>query len=129
MKQVVKAIGPAHDGGYALLGLSAPCPRAFESKSSLVSRVTEERLENIPREIIERDYGCRDPSRYLRSGETADLRSGGGKICYIASQVVGPTGRVIGVDMNDEMLSLANRYREEFGRRIGYHNVRGGALG
>lgn len=81
-------------------------------------------LEAIPQEIIDRDYGCGDPSRYLRTGETVlDLGSGGGKICYIASQVVGPEGKVIGVDMNDEMLRLANRYREEVGNRIGHHNV------
>ena len=81
-------------------------------------------LEVIPQEIVERDYGCGDPSKYLREGETVlDLGSGGGKICYIAAQVVGPRGRVIGVDMNDEMLGLARSYRREIGDRLGYHNV------
>ena len=47
-------------------------------------------LELIPEEIIERDYGCGDPSQYLKEGETVlDLGSGAGKICFIASQVVG----------------------------------------
>ncbi len=37
-------------------------------------------LDHIPSEIIERDYGCGDPSRYVRSGETVlDLGSGGGR--------------------------------------------------
>ena len=81
-------------------------------------------LEVIPKEILERDYGCGDPSRHLRPGQTVlDLGSGGGKICYIAAQVVGAEGRVIGVDMNGEMLELAERYRKEIGDRIGYHNV------
>lgn len=81
-------------------------------------------LEIIPQEILERDYGCGDPSKYLRPGEIVlDLGSGGGKICYIAAQVVGPAGKVLGVDMNPEMLSLANRYREEIGNRLGYQNV------
>ena len=54
-------------------------------------------LEVIPAEIIERDYGCGDPSRHVRPGEAVlDLGSGGGKICYIAAQVVGATGRVTG---------------------------------
>src|SRR6266487_3949669 len=78
------------------------CPVNYES----------EYLKIIPSEIIERDYGCGDPSRYVREGETVlDLGSGGGKICYIAAQVVGPKGRVIGVDMNDDMLALARKYQ------------------
>jgi ubiquinone/menaquinone biosynthesis C-methylase UbiE len=81
-------------------------------------------LEAIPREVLERDYGCGDPSLYVRPGETVlDLGSGGGKICYIASQIVGRDGRVIGVDMNDEMLGLAEAHREAIGDRLGYHNV------
>ena len=81
-------------------------------------------LEVIPREILERDYGCGDPSSYLDPGETVlDLGSGGGKICYIAAQIVGPEGRVIGIDMNDEMLELAESHRQEIGDRLGYHNV------
>ena len=81
-------------------------------------------LEVIPAEILERDYGCGDPSKHLSPGETVlDLGSGGGKICYIASQVVGPEGKVIGVDMNDEMLALARKYRGAIGEKLGYHNV------
>ena len=54
-------------------------------------------LEVIPAEIIERDYGCGNPSRHVRPGETVlDLGCGGGKICYIASQIVGAEGRVLG---------------------------------
>jgi len=81
-------------------------------------------LDVLPAELVERDYGCGDPSRHLSEGETVlDLGSGGGKICYIASQIVGPRGRVIGVDVNDDMLALARKYRQEIGDRIGYHNV------
>src|SRR6266478_3964263 len=68
----------------------------------------EEYLKAIPQEVIERDYGCGDPSRYLCEGEVVvDLGSGTGKICFIAAQVVGPNGKVIGVDMTDEMLEVA----------------------
>ncbi|NIL95976.1 MAG: methyltransferase domain-containing protein, partial [Planctomycetales bacterium] len=81
-------------------------------------------LKVLPAELIERDYGCGDPSRHLRPGETVlDLGCGGGKICYIAAQVVGPTGRVIGVDKNDDMLTLARRYQQQIGEAIGYHNT------
>ncbi|MEZ5427601.1 MAG: methyltransferase domain-containing protein [Pyrinomonadaceae bacterium] len=81
-------------------------------------------LEILPEEIIRRDYGCGDPSAFVREGETVlDLGSGGGKICYIAAQIVGPEGRVIGVDANREMLALADKYRGEIGRKLGYGNV------
>lgn len=46
----------------------------------------------------------------VRAGETVlDLGSGVGKACFMASQVVGPTGRVIGVDVNDDMLAVLER--------------------
>lgn len=81
-------------------------------------------LDVIPAEIQERDYGCGNPAEFVGEGETVlDLGSGGGKICYITAQIVGPHGRVIGVDMNDQMLTLAEKYREEVGNRLGYHNV------
>lgn len=81
-------------------------------------------LAVIPAEIKERDYGCGDPSRYVQAGETVlDLGSGGGKICYLAAQLVGAAGRVIGVDMNEEMLALAEKYRRGIGDQLGYHNV------
>lgn len=81
-------------------------------------------LQVIPEEVLERDYGCGDPSRYVRAGDTVlDLGSGGGKICFIASQVVGKEGRVIGVDMNDDMLELATRSAPVVAKAIGYDNV------
>ncbi|QDT00751.1 methyltransferase domain-containing protein [Adhaeretor mobilis] len=83
-----------------------------------------ELLEAIPDEILQRDYGCGDPSPFLRSGDTVlDLGSGGGKLCYIAAQVVGAQGRVIGVDCNTEMLQLARKYQAEVAKSIGFDNV------
>jgi arsenite methyltransferase len=81
-------------------------------------------LKVIPQEVIERDYGCGDPSRCLREGETVvDLGSGTGKICFIAAQIVGSKGKVIGVDMTDEMLEVARRNAPIVAERIGYANV------
>jgi arsenite methyltransferase len=91
------------------------CPVDYDSKY----------LNAIPREVIERDYGCGDPSPYLREGETVlDLGSGTGKICFIAAQIVGPKGKVIGVDMTDEMLEVARRNASIVAERIGYANVK-----
>ncbi|NNL85500.1 MAG: methyltransferase domain-containing protein [Myxococcales bacterium] len=90
------------------------CPVEYDSRY----------LEVIPEEVLERDYGCGDPSRFAQEGDTVlDLGSGGGKICFIASQVVGPKGRVIGVDMTDEMLALARGAAPRVAERVGYANV------
>lgn len=81
-------------------------------------------LEVIPDEVIEKDYGCGDPSKWVKAGETVlDLGSGTGKICFIAAQVVGAEGKVIGVDMTDDMLEVANRNAPIVADRIGYSNV------
>jgi SAM-dependent methyltransferase len=81
-------------------------------------------LSVIPQEILERDYGCGDPTPYVSEGEAVlDLGSGGGKLCYILSQVVGERGRVIGVDCNRDMLALARRHQQSVADRLGYGNV------
>lgn len=90
------------------------CPVEYESRY----------LEVLPREVIDRDYGCGNPARHLQEGETVlDLGSGTGKICYIAAQVVGPSGRVIGVDVNEEMLAIARRHRATIAERLGFDNT------
>ena len=81
-------------------------------------------LEAIPKEILERDFGCGDPSRYVRAGDTVlDLGCGAGKICYITAQIVGPQGKVIGVDFNPDMLALARKHQPAVAERLGYNNV------
>ena len=81
-------------------------------------------LKVVPNEIIEKDYGCGDPSKYIREGETVlDLGSGSGKACFIIAQIVGAKGKVIGVDFNPPMLELARKYQKSIGDKLGYHNV------
>lgn len=90
------------------------CPVEYDSRL----------LELIPHEVLERDYGCGDPTRHLREGEAVlDLGSGAGKHCFLAAQVVGPRGRVIGVDMTPEMLEVARRNAPRVAERLGYANV------
>ena len=99
---------------------------AREVQENLCCPVSYDRtlLELLPEEIVAKDYGCGDPSRYVRPGDTVlDLGSGGGKICYMAAQLVGPGGRVIGVDMTDEMLALARKYKPALAARLGEDRV------
>ena len=102
----------------------AACAQAPEASLCCPVEYSEDLLKVIPREVVERDYGCGDPSRYLREGEVVvDLGSGTGKICFIAAQIVGAKGKVIGVDMTDEMLEVARRNAPIVAERIGYTNV------
>ncbi len=79
---------------------------------------------NLPEEIIAKDYGCGDPTRYVNEGETVvDLGSGAGKNCYILAQKVQESGKIIGVDFNDEMLNLARKYQDEMADKLGYRNT------
>jgi SAM-dependent methyltransferase len=81
-------------------------------------------LKAIPAEILEKDYGCGDPTPFVLRGETVlDLGCGGGKLCYIAAQIVGPQGRVIGVDCNPDMLALARKYQSQMAETLGCANT------
>jgi arsenite methyltransferase len=111
---VENAVRERYEAGAKQKEAALCCPVSYDAKY----------LQVIPAEVIEKDYGCGDPSRYLRPGETVlDLGSGSGKICFIAAQVVGPTGKVIGVDMTDEMLAVARRNAPIVAERLGYANV------
>jgi len=112
--KVEEAVRERYAAGAQAMEKALCCPVDYDPKY----------LEIIPNEVIERDYGCGDPSQYLREGETVlDLGSGTGKICFIASQVVGPTGKVIGVDMTDEMLNVARTNAPVVAEKIGFSNV------
>ncbi|MCI0622773.1 MAG: methyltransferase domain-containing protein, partial [Acidobacteria bacterium] len=112
---VETAVRERYDGAARAREAQLCCPVSYDPKY----------LQVISQEILEKDYGCGDPSSYVQKGDTIlDLGSGGGKICYIAAQLVGPSGRVIGVDSNPEMLALARKYQSEIAARLGFDNVR-----
>ncbi len=111
---VAEAVAERYSAGAQAVEAALCCPVDYDPRF----------LAAIPAEVLDRDYGCGDPSRHVGPGETVlDLGSGGGKICFIAAQVVGAQGRVIGVDVNDEMLALAGSAAPEVAEAIGYANV------
>ncbi|MGE5242572.1 MAG: methyltransferase domain-containing protein [Bacteroidota bacterium] len=71
----------------------------------------QEMLKDIHPDVIARSYGCGSPIPPELAGKTVlDLGSGSGRDCFILSKLVGPAGRVIGVDMTPEQLDTARRH-------------------
>jgi arsenite methyltransferase len=102
--------------GRAVPGCCGPNPSA-----SLQLGYTPEDLAAVP-EGANLGLGCGNPQAIaaLRPGETVlDLGSGGGFDCFLAARQVGPTGRILGVDMTPAMITKARANAE----RIGAANV------
>ena len=77
----------------------------------------------IPEEVLKISYGCGTPAglKTVRAGETVlDIGSGGGIDCFEASRLVGPTGRVIGIDMTETMLAIARKNAGVVATNLGY---------
>ena len=78
-------------------------------------------LAEIDREILDRFYGCGSPIPSCLEGCTVlDLGCGAGRDAYLASRLVGPNGRVIGVDMTAEQLAVARRHQAAQAKRFGF---------
>ncbi|MFN0095886.1 MAG: arsenite methyltransferase [Dehalococcoidia bacterium] len=70
----------------------------------------QEEVADLPSTVTDVSFGCGNPTAIsaLQPGETVlDLGSGGGIDCFLAAKMVGPEGRVFGVDMTREMIDLA----------------------
>jgi len=75
-------------------------------------------LQELPGSAIAASIGCANPVAVadLRPGEVVlDLGSGGGLDVLLSARRVGPTGKVYGLDMTDEMLDLARANQAEAG--------------
>ena len=82
-------------------------------------------LSNIHADVLSRYYGCGLVCPPLLEGcKVLDLGSGTGRDVYALAQLVGATGEVIGVDMTDEQLAVAEEHREYHAEKFGYDNVR-----
>ena len=78
-------------------------------------------LAELHEEIRARYYGCGLViPEALEGMRVLDLGCGAGQDCYLLSRLVGPEGRVVGVDMTPEQLAVAKRHREYHADRFGY---------
>lgn len=76
---------------------------------------------NVHEEIQRRFYGCDSPIPDAVEGRTIlDLGCGTGRDVYLCSQLVGPEGKVIGVDMTSEQLDVAKAYVDHHMARFGH---------
>ena len=83
-------------------------------------------LSHIPSEVMDISYGCGSPVNRanIAPGESmVDLGSGGGIDCFIAAKIVGPEGKVTGVDMTENMLANARKNAEQVSKNLGYNNT------
>lgn len=81
---------------------------------------------HIPQEVLDISYGCGSPVGLagVTAGETmVDLGSGGGIDCFIAAKKAGESGRVVGIDMTDQMLRQAHLAQKKVAASLGYDNV------
>ena len=100
---------------------SSSCCEPSNRDITKESGYSEKDLENLPESAI-LGLGCGNPVAFanLRKGETVlDLGSGGGIDVFLASKKVGQNGKVIGVDMTEEMLERA----KASALKHGYKNV------
>jgi ubiquinone/menaquinone biosynthesis C-methylase UbiE len=78
-------------------------------------------VREIHPEVNEKFYGCGSPFPPALEGRTVlDLGCGAGRDVYLLSKLVGEKGRVIGVDMTDEQLEVANRHVDYHRNKFGY---------
>jgi arsenite methyltransferase len=107
----------ATDG--ACCGTSGCCGATTDAWDPITSDLYDKgQVEGIPAEALLASLGCGNPTALasLSEGEVVlDLGSGGGIDVLLSAKRVGPTGKVYGLDMTDEMLALANENKAKAG--------------
>ncbi|PIU01033.1 MAG: methyltransferase type 11 [Bdellovibrionales bacterium CG10_big_fil_rev_8_21_14_0_10_45_34] len=79
-------------------------------------------LKEIHDEVKDKFYGCGSPIPHALEGKTVlDLGSGTGRDCFLLSKLVGPRGRVIGVDMTEEQIAVAKKHLDYHTQQFGYN--------
>jgi ubiquinone/menaquinone biosynthesis C-methylase UbiE len=108
-----------HAALQARAGHKADCGCDTSCCSTMTSDLYDEtHAAELPAEAMLASLGCGNPTALaeLKPGEVVlDLGSGGGIDVLLSAQRVGPTGRAYGLDMTDEMLTLARENQRTAG--------------
>ncbi|XP_035828612.1 arsenite methyltransferase isoform X1 [Aplysia californica] len=94
---------------------------ACTSQPGKYPKFIREAIGAVHQEVTDKYYGCGPvfpPA--LRGSSVLDLGSGSGQDCYILSKLVGQDGEVVGLDMTDEQLAVANKYIDYHTQLYGY---------
>ena len=97
-----------------------PADLTDEERSFIKGLYAQDEVAGLPEGAIEAAAGCGNPTAIaeITAGETVlDLGSGGGIDCFLAAKQTGLEGRVLGVDMTQQMIDLARRNAVELGVR------------
>jgi arsenite methyltransferase len=113
--------GQVAGSGCCGSGRSSCCgPRKAEAETTDAAArfYSAQELGGLPDTVTEASLGCGNPITVagLQPGEVVlDLGSGGGIDCFLAARLVGPQGRVIGLDMTPDMIRLAQNNAKKLG--------------
>lgn len=97
---------------------TASCCDPAAEWGNIQALYAQDQLAGLPSAATAASLGCGNPTAIaaLRPGQVVlDLGSGGGIDCFLAARQVGPTGRVIGLDMTPAMIELAERNKASLG--------------
>ncbi len=110
----------AERGGEDGCGCGPDCcsPGGVVQLDTITGLYDDPEVSTLPAEVTDLSLGCGDPVTLasLEPGQTVlDLGSGGGIDCFLAANKVGPSGRVIGVDMTPAMIDRSRRNKAKVG--------------
>ena len=117
---------PGHDTHQQVIRFYSEA--AVEIKEDIINPICydEKWIQHIPEDMRFRSYGCGSPvldANIQKDENVVDLGSGTGIECFIAGKVTGPGGRVVGIDMGDAMLSVANQTKAWVIQNLEYDNI------
>lgn len=122
-KETIKEVVKKKYSKLAEINKSCCCPSDDASNRAYVEALySKEEIEGLSKEVADMSMGCGNPTAIanLKPGEVVlDLGSGGGIDAFLAARKVGPQGRVIGLDMTEEMINQA----QENAKKMGLINV------